>query len=557
MGQDWLSAVKTHQGIILLLLLSAILYLTNIGSYGQLLRAESNFALGSRMMVETNEFLLPHSPHELPLNKTPLQNWLMGISYMVFGFSHGASRIPSALCGLGVLTLVYLLGLRLRDQRVGLAASAMLATSYIFWSFSRLCMPDMLLTLSITTALVCWILVLMDLTKHPHALALIGSGAVGVGFLAKGPVAIVLALLPICLEIIIARDWTILRRLKPLWGLLVFLLVAAPYFLLVYVFDGVEPLHNFFIEENLRRFTGTGYKKSNIMLVFEVSALLADFAPWTPLIIISACSLAMWKKLDTTTKRQLRLLFLWIISPIVFFSLSSFQLDYYFLTAMPPLALIVAQCLLQEGVLPAWARMTRIGPTIGVVLLLLLPVLLYFTALIVKANFADTRFPWLPHTIAVITLIPAIWFTFRGWTYRALLAFSFTIWATIVSSYFVLLPDYTRFHPTATLAASVPTASNVYTAGPASEWKWDLSLYLPTSQPVQSLPGDNLSLQVPSILQTDPGAVILLYETEYGEVLKTDSPFRVIAQAEAFKNNRLTLKSLLKPAHEQLYLITN
>ena len=208
------------------------MFLTNIGSYEQFLRAESNFSLGARMMVETDEYLLPHAPHEDPLNKPPLHYWLIGISYKIFGFDHGASRIPSALSGLGVLTLVYILGLRFRGQMVGLTASAMLATTYLFLSFARLSMNDMLLTLCTTSTLACWMLVLMDQTKHPRTLVLLGYATMALGFLTKGPIAIVLSCLPICLEIIVSRDLTIIRQLRPISGSLVFLLVATPYFLL-------------------------------------------------------------------------------------------------------------------------------------------------------------------------------------------------------------------------------------------------------------------------------------------------------------------------------------
>jgi len=123
--RDLLAVVNAHRAFILFLALFAVLFLTNIGVYEQFLRAESNFALGARMMLETKEFLLPHAPHELPLNKPPLQYWLIGISYKILGFSYGAGRLPSALCGLGVLSLVYILGVRLRDQTLGLTASAM------------------------------------------------------------------------------------------------------------------------------------------------------------------------------------------------------------------------------------------------------------------------------------------------------------------------------------------------------------------------------------------------------------------------------------------------
>ena len=132
------------------------MFLTNIGSYAQFLRAETHFSLGARMMVETPEYLLPHAPHELPLNKTPLQYWLIGMAYKLFGFNHGAGRIPSALCGLGIIMAVYVLGIRFHGKIAALTASAMLTTTYLFWSFARLSMPDLLLTLCIAITMVCW-----------------------------------------------------------------------------------------------------------------------------------------------------------------------------------------------------------------------------------------------------------------------------------------------------------------------------------------------------------------------------------------------------------------
>ena len=67
-GSDWLTTIKTHRAFLLLFFCTATLFVTNIGAYQQLLRAESNFALGARMMVESNDWLLPHAPHELPFN---------------------------------------------------------------------------------------------------------------------------------------------------------------------------------------------------------------------------------------------------------------------------------------------------------------------------------------------------------------------------------------------------------------------------------------------------------------------------------------------------------
>ena len=505
------------------------------------------------MMVETNNYLLPHAPHEKPLNKPPLHYWLIGASYHVFGFDHGAGRIPSALSALGVLTLVYILGLRLGGRLVGLTASAMLTTSYLFFSFARLSMNDMLLTLCIAGTLVCWMLVLMEQTTHPRTLVLMGYAAMALGFLTKGPIAIVLTCLPIGLEVLVSRDLTIIKKLRPLAGSLVFLLVATPYFLLVYVYHGIDPLWNFFIEQNFGRFTGTVAPRApKPFFIYEITAFFADFLPWSPLLIVAACSLGGWREFDQQTKRQLRLLGFWILSPIIFFSFSSFKLDYYFLPVMPPAALLVAQILVRNEPLRPWAR--RVILTVAVLVVVFLPVLLYFTIRMVNVNFPGTTLSWLPHFLSLITLFPAVWFAVRGPIYRTLLACSFTLWAAMFSAFLLLVPAYTRFQPTMTLARSVATDSPVYTFGQANEWGLDLAMYLPISQSKSPVP-KQLEGRLGHVIQSEPGAVVFVYESDYKSLLKSGEQFRVIAQAEAYKGNKLTLKSLLRPSYENLYLV--
>ena len=51
---------------------AAVLFLSDIWIYKEFVRAESYFALGSRLMIEQGDWLTPHAPDELPLNKPPL-----------------------------------------------------------------------------------------------------------------------------------------------------------------------------------------------------------------------------------------------------------------------------------------------------------------------------------------------------------------------------------------------------------------------------------------------------------------------------------------------------
>lgn len=552
--RDLLAAVKAHRLFLLILSFAAILFLTNIGGYRQLLRAESNFALGARTMLETNEFLLPHAPHELPLNKPPVQYWLIGAAYGMLGIGHGASRVPAALCGLGVLTLVYLLGRRLYGERVGAAAAAMLGTSYMFWSFARLAMPDMLLTLCVSASLVCWTLVLADRTRRPGTLALAGYAALAVGFLTKGPVAGVLTVAPVLLGIRSAHDLVGLKRLRPLAGTLVFLVLTVPYFLLVYASYGIEPLHNFFLRENLERFTGTtAYDSSKLSPVYEVTAFLADFAPWSPLLLVAACAYARLRNTDEPGRLSLRLLFMWTIWPLLFFSVSRFKLDYYMLPAVPPAALLLAYGLLRQEPLSPWARRAWLAVLTagGLALVSAMGV----TALVVEVNFSDVGLRWMPHGVAVLSLLPVVWSIRRKTTYGTVLTLCFSLWATALSAYVIFIPGYARFQPAADLAASVPPGAHVYASWKAEEWMWDLALYLPASQPVRTLAGDSDNVRLTDVFRTDEKAVALVYRPDYVALSESGARVRVLAQGDAYRGNRLTLKALLHPRHETLYLV--
>lgn len=82
-----LTALRQHRAFLVVIAFAAVLFLSDIWIYKDFVRAESYFALGSRLMVEQGDWLTPHAPDELPLNKPPLTYWVIGASYKLFGAS--------------------------------------------------------------------------------------------------------------------------------------------------------------------------------------------------------------------------------------------------------------------------------------------------------------------------------------------------------------------------------------------------------------------------------------------------------------------------------------
>ena len=529
---------------------AAVMFVSDIWIYKEFVRAESYFALGSRLMIEQGDWLMPHAPDELPLNKPPLTYWAIGISYKLFGVNYGSARLPSVLAALSVLAIVYALGVRLNGKRAGLLSVALLASSLLFLSFARLAMSDMLLTLCVTASLACFIFVLTDQGSPSKGFALLGYVALALGVLAKGPVAIALVAVPITLEMVFRRDRGDLKRLRLLPGLVLFALIAAPYFLIVYARAGSGPLRFFFFGENLQRFTGNIYGASGRPFWFELAAFFSDFAPWSTLIFVGLWF--TWRGRAKGSKSP-RLLCLWLGGAIVLFSLSSFKLDYYLLPAMPATALIIAPVFANTDELPRWVR-----GLVGALLILCAVTILIVASLSLKAAAVLsvlTTLRFLPLVVALVGLGVVVVFILGRKTWQATFVLAATIWLTFVTMQWVLLPAFVSYLPATRLAAGVPAGSSLYTSQAASDWANCLAFNLPPPHRVERMIGDAGNERLLATLQIDSESVAVIRESEYADLLVQDPRLRILAQAETFGHGGLSLNLIRDPKRERLLLI--
>ena len=328
-----------HLGPLIVLILAAVFLLNGIWSYTEFVRAESYFALGARLMIETGDWLTPHAPDEELLNKPPLTYWLIGLSYKIAGASYGAARLPSVIAALALLALVYGFGLHTAGARGGLIAAATLGTSYLFVSFARMAMSDMLLTLFVSTSILCFIFLIRSHPVSSPALVLVAYVILGLGVLTKGPVALALVIVPVGIELLIRRSREVMRHVHPVIGLLILIGVTLPYFAVVYFRLGAGPIHFFFVGENLQRFTGSLYGWSRRPAGYELASFFLDFAPWS--LLVPAVIWFDWRRRGARSAK--RPLYVWLVWTIVLFSISNFQLDYYLMPAMPAAALILGE----------------------------------------------------------------------------------------------------------------------------------------------------------------------------------------------------------------------
>src|SRR5579863_1623983 len=212
------------------------------------------------------------------LEKSPLKYWMMAVSFEIFGVHDWAARIPIALatvllCWVTARFAAWAFGLR-----VGLYSGLVLATSVGLFLFTRILLPDVILTLTITVALWSLLRALEEDEPHPGRWAMLMWAMMATGLLLKGliaavfPVAAGLLYLGLTRQLLMRKTW---RRLRPLSGIVVFLAIAAPWHVLATIrnppyFDFTMhsergSYHGFFwfyfINEHLLRFLNLRYPR--------------------------------------------------------------------------------------------------------------------------------------------------------------------------------------------------------------------------------------------------------------------------------------------------------
>ena len=309
-----------------------------------LTRAEIYFMDGARGMVETGDWLVPRYQGEPFFDKPALTYWLMAAAFRAFGFSLGAGRLVSALAALASVAATAWLGRLLLGRRPALYGALALGTTLLVLSFGRVAMSDTLLTLWCTLAVAIGVTTTDERGATTARMAALGV-TLGLGFLTKGPVALVLAGLGLALLVLRGHEG---RRPRLdgrglAVGALAFAICGLGWFAAVAWRLGSGPLEYFFLRENLERFAGKTYDAERSPLYY-VWTYFAAGLPWSLLFPLAAVRGA----------RRAGFLLLWMGLMAVPLSLSRGKIDYYLLPLLPAASLVIGNHLASE-----WDRTDR------------------------------------------------------------------------------------------------------------------------------------------------------------------------------------------------------
>jgi 4-amino-4-deoxy-L-arabinose transferase-like glycosyltransferase len=331
--------------VLSLLLLSFLTFFAGLGRQAITDSDEAFYAEAAREMVESGDWLTPHFNYQDRWQKPVLYYWLTAALYLVAGPVEWAARFWSALSGVGLVLVTWYAARSLTDDVAAWLAGAIVATCCGYFAMARLALPDLPLAFCVTCCI--W----MALERR----WVLAGLAAGLGFLMKGPVALVVAAL-----VVVPIWWRERRRLVGRnpgeggraidWrGVAVatgiFALIGLPWYVAMVVEHGPAYLQSFFVGDNLERFA-TGRFNEPRPIWFYLPIVIGGMLPWSAFLLVLP-----WRALSAIVRRQRRLtdvewrLVIWALAPLLFFTLSIGKQPRYILPVLPPLAILLAQAI--------------------------------------------------------------------------------------------------------------------------------------------------------------------------------------------------------------------
>jgi 4-amino-4-deoxy-L-arabinose transferase-like glycosyltransferase len=308
--------------------------------------SETAYGEVAREILLTHNWVIMHLNNVPYFVQPPLYFWLGAVFSILIGHPTAlALRLPSALATIALSALTGYAVARQAGTRVGAYAAVILSTCLMQAVIGRLAIMDALLDLAVAMTIFWWF---RGLETGRDRYVIYGWIAAGGGFLAKGLVAPIIALLVIVpfyfwnrryerTNAPSARAWIV--------GLLAFFAIVAPWPIALVLHDHFFPLEKLIGEYTIGRYTGVVENQAG-PIWYYLPVIILGFFPWIAFlpvaVVYSVRQLHAGVAQDGHLARLVRLGLVWIAMPLLFFSFARTKLPNYVALEFPALAVITA-----------------------------------------------------------------------------------------------------------------------------------------------------------------------------------------------------------------------
>ena len=317
-------------------------------------------------MLRSGNWLVPTLDGLPYFHKPPLFYWLTALALPLVDASRIAARVAPLAGAFLASGSLYFFARRWAGVVTARIVLAMVATSPLFFFGAQYANLDMLVAGCITAAVLAFAHAALvgDQAVGRRRILLCGYVACALGVLAKGLIGIVLPGMVLVLWLAIERHWVAMWRLVWWPGIAAFLVIAAPWFLLMQQqFSGFG--HYFFIVQHFERFSGATFNNAQPAW-FYIAVLALLMLPWS--LWFARVHKLEWRNGDAEVSTR-RLMAVWALSITFFFSLPHSKLVGYIFPAVAPVAYLLAGAARDACARSArWMKALRASFAIAIVL---------------------------------------------------------------------------------------------------------------------------------------------------------------------------------------------
>lgn len=296
---------------------------------------EAKNSEAAREMMQFGHYFRPTFNNKIRTDKPPFHYFFMMLGYKIFGVNAFGARFFSAVFGALTILVTFIFTKKHLGGKAAKITYWVLLSSFYFIQEFHLAVPDPYLIFWMSLTFFCYID--FYISRKPKTLMLLYA-AMGFGVLTKGPVAIALPTLVALVHLIWLKDFNIKNIIayKPVFGLVLILLISAPWFYLAHIATNGVFTEGFFLKHNVARFQDKMEGHGGIFLI-TIGFVLLGMLPFSLWIFR-----ALFKGIQQ--KRKNDFVFFSAVTVIVFvtfFAVSATKLPNYTMPCYPFIAVVL------------------------------------------------------------------------------------------------------------------------------------------------------------------------------------------------------------------------
>ena len=299
---------------------------------------ECNYALTSKEMVESGDWLSPQIYGKYWFDKPIFFYWLTALGYKLFGFTDFASRFFPAVFGLASVGLTAWFTHKIYNEKTAIYSATILTTCVSLFLVSKAIITDAALFFFFNVCIAFFFLGYTQNKNYYFGTYIFAA----LSTLTKGPIGFLLPGLIFVLFLLSQRNWRELREIRIVGGTFLFLLVAVPWYYFMYQTHGSAFTDIFLGTHNYLRATVSEHPSDNV-IYYYTAVLILGFFPWSA--YLPSFIYDTYKQGRRGLGVREIYLFIWALTIIIFYQNMATKYPTYTYPSLMPIGILLANYL--------------------------------------------------------------------------------------------------------------------------------------------------------------------------------------------------------------------